>query len=71
MALPFSESVTKNGFVFISGQIHLTSDGKLLEGNIEEQTHQVMKNVQGILEKEGLGFENVVKVTIFVIDMAN
>ncbi len=71
MALPFSESVTKNGFVFISGQIHLTPDGKLLEGNIEEQTHQVMKNVQGILEKEGLGFENVVKVTIFVIDMAN
>ena len=71
MVLPFSESVTKNGFVFISGQVHLTPDGKLLEGNIEKQTHQVMKNLRAVLEKEGLGFENVVKATIFVIDMAN
>lgn len=71
MALPFSESVTKNGFVFISGQVPLTPDDKLLEGSIEEQTHQVMKNLQTILEKDGLGFGNVVKTTIFVIDMAN
>lgn len=71
MTLPFSESVTKNGFVFISGQIPLTSDDKLLEGSIEEQTHQVMKNLQVVLEKEGLDFSDVVKATIFVIDMVN
>lgn len=71
MALPFSESVTKNGFVFISGQVPLTPDDQLLEGSIEEQTHQVMKNLLSILEKEGLGFGDVVKTTIFVIDMAN
>jgi 2-iminobutanoate/2-iminopropanoate deaminase len=71
MALPFSESRTKSGLVFISGQVPLTSDGKLLIGSIAEQTHQVMKNLQAVLEKEALGFGDVVKVTIFVIDMAN
>jgi 2-iminobutanoate/2-iminopropanoate deaminase len=71
MTLPFSESVTKNGFVFISGQVPLTPEAQLLEGSIEEQAHQVMKNLQSVLEKEGLGFGDVVKTTILVIDMAN
>lgn len=71
MALPFSESVAKNGLVFISGQVPLTPDDILLEGSIEEQTHQVMRNLLAVLEKEGLGFQDVVKATIFVIDMEN
>lgn len=70
MALPFSPSVTKNGFVFTSGQVYLTDDGKLLEGTIEQQTHQVMKNLQKILQKEGLDFSNVVKTTIYTTDMS-
>lgn len=70
MGLPFSPSINKNGFVFTSGQIYL-KDGKLLEGTIEEQTHQVMKNLKDILEKEDLGFENVVKTTIYLTDMSN
>lgn len=70
MTLPFSESVTKNGFIFISGQVPLTPEDNLLEGSIEEQTHQVMKNLNAILQKEGLSFADVVKATIFVIDMA-
>lgn len=41
MTLPFSPSIAKNGFVFTSGQVYLTKEGKLLEGTIEEQTHQV------------------------------
>jgi 2-iminobutanoate/2-iminopropanoate deaminase len=69
MALPFSPSISKNGFVFISGQIHL-KDGILLEGTIEEQTHQVMKNIQTLLEKVGLSFQNVVKTTIYTTDMS-
>ena len=69
MPLPFSESVSKNGFVFISGQIYLTPDGKLIEGTIEEQTHQIMKNLQAILEKEGLNFSHVVKTTIYTTDI--
>ena len=71
MALPFSPSVFKNGFVFTSGQVYLTPEGKLLEGTIEEQTHQVMSNLKKILEKEGVGFENVIKTTIYVTDMEN
>lgn len=69
MALPFSPSVTKNGFVFISGQVHL-KDGQLLEGSIEEQTHQIMKNILALLEKEGLTFNDVVKTTIYTTDMS-
>lgn len=70
MALPFSESITKNGFTFISGQIYLTPEGKLIDGTTEEQAHQIMKNLQAILEKEGLSFANVVKTTIFTTDMS-
>lgn len=71
MALPFSPSVSRNGFIFTSGQVYLTPDGKLLEGTIEEQTHQVMKNLKAILEAAGAGFDDVVKTTIYVTDMAN
>lgn len=71
MALPFSPSITKNGFVFTSGQVYLTTDGKLLEGTIEEQVHQVMKNLNAILENAGVSFKDVVKTTIYVTGMEN
>jgi 2-iminobutanoate/2-iminopropanoate deaminase len=70
MALPFSPSVSKNGFIFLSGQVHLGEDGKLLDGSIEEQTHQIMKNLLKLLEKEGLSFNDVVKTTIYTTDMS-
>ncbi len=57
--------------IFTSGQVHLTLEGKLLDGTIEEQTHQVMKNLKNILEKAGVSFSNVVKTTIYVTDMSN
>lgn len=69
MSVPFSPSLAKNGFVFLSGQIYL-KDGKLLEGTIEEQTHQIMKNLHEVLAKEGLGFSDVVKTTIYTTDMS-
>lgn len=69
MALPFSESITKNGFTFISGQIHL-KDGKLFEGTIAEQAHLVMQNLQAVLMAAGLDFKNVVKATIYTTDMS-
>ena len=68
--LPFSPSVTKDNFVFTSGQVYLTPEGKLLEGSIKEQTHQVMKNLKGVLEKAGVTFADVVKTTIYVTDMS-
>ncbi|MEK7502245.1 MAG: Rid family detoxifying hydrolase [Patescibacteria group bacterium] len=70
MTLPFSPAVSRNGFIFTSGQVYLTNEGKLLEGTIEEQTHQVMKNLQKILEKAGTSFKDVVKTTIYTTDMS-
>ncbi len=67
---PFSHAISTENLVFTSGQIYLTREGKLLEGTIEEQVHQVMKNLKSILESAGTGFENVLKATIYVTDMA-
>lgn len=57
--------------VFTSGSICLTTEGKLFEGTIEGQIHQIMKNLQAILEEAGVSFSNVVKTTIYVTDMTN
>jgi len=67
---PFSQAIIDNNFVFTSGSICLTPDGKLLEGTVEEQIHQIMKNLQAILEGAGVGFSSVVKTTIYVTDMS-
>jgi 2-iminobutanoate/2-iminopropanoate deaminase len=68
--MPFSQAIIANNFIFTSGQIHLTSDGTFLEGTVDEQIHQVMRNLEAILKKAGTSFENVVKTTIYVTDMA-
>lgn len=68
---PYSQAIIEGNFIYTSGQIHLTAEGKLLEGAIEEQTHQVMKNLQAVLEASGAGFEDVVKTTIYVTDLSN
>lgn len=68
--LPFSPSITKGEFVFTSGQVYLTNEEKLLEGTIEEQTKQVMKNLEGVLKEAGVAFGDVVKTTIYTTDMS-
>lgn len=68
---PYSQAIISGGLIFTSGQVYLTPDGKLLEGTIEEQTHQIMKNLKGILEGAGTSFADVVKTTIYVTDMGN
>jgi 2-iminobutanoate/2-iminopropanoate deaminase len=67
---PFSQGVVNENIIFTSGQVYLTKEGKLLEGSIEEQTHQVMKNLKAILEAAGTTFNDVVKTTIYVTDMS-
>jgi 2-iminobutanoate/2-iminopropanoate deaminase len=66
---PYSQAISANGFLFISGQVPIDSEGNLIDGTIEDQTHQVMKNLQAILEAAGLNFDNVVKTDIFIKDM--
>lgn len=71
VAGPYSQAIISGNLIFTSGQVHLTSEGKLLEGSIEEQTQQVMKNLKGVLETAGASFADVVKTTIYVTDMGN
>jgi 2-iminobutanoate/2-iminopropanoate deaminase len=66
---PFSPSITKGNFVFTSGQIYL-KEGKLIEGTVEEKTHQVMSNLKNVLEKAGASFNDVAKTTIYTTDMS-
>lgn len=68
---PYSQAVEANGFLFISGQIPINPEtGTLIEGGIKEQTEQVMKNIGKILEAAGYGYEDVIKSTCLLSDMA-
>ncbi|QQG41948.1 MAG: hypothetical protein HYV90_01390 [Candidatus Woesebacteria bacterium] len=69
--VPISKFREANGLIYTSGQVYLTPEGKLLEGTVEEKVHQVMRNLDGILKEAGTSFTNVVKTTIYVIDMAS
>lgn len=67
---PFSQAIISGNFIFTSGSIYLTIEGRLLESTIEDQIHQIMKNLKGILNEAGADFSNVVKTTIYVTDMS-
>lgn len=67
---PYNQAVWGGETLYISGQIALDPEsGALVEGNIQKETEQVMKNLKAILNAAGLSFENVVKATIFIKDM--
>jgi 2-iminobutanoate/2-iminopropanoate deaminase len=69
---PYSQAVEVNGMLFCSGQIALDPmTGQVNTGSVGDQTELVMKNIQGVLEAAGLGFEHIVKTTIFLTDMAD
>ena len=69
---PYSQAIDTPSFVFTSGQIPIDpSTGKLVSDDVKEQTIQVFKNIKGILEEAGLTFDNVVKTTVFITDMAD
>lgn len=66
---PYSQAVTYGGMLWTSGQIPLREDGTMVEGGIEEQTHQVFQNLQAVLKEAGATFQDVVKATVFIQDM--
>ena len=66
---PYSQAIKLGGLLFTSGQIPLDAAGQLLEGGIEEQTHQVFRNLEAVLAAAGAGFQDVVKATVFMKDM--
>jgi 2-iminobutanoate/2-iminopropanoate deaminase len=67
---PYSQAIRSNGTLYISGQIAIDqSTGMLITDNIEEETHQVMRNLNAILGEAGLTFSDIVKCSIFIKDM--
>lgn len=67
---PYSAGVDTGGLVFLAGQIALNPDGSgLIEGGIGEQTHQVMQNLEAVLAEAGLGFGDVVKTNVYLVDV--
>ena len=67
---PYSQAIEANGMLFVSGQIPIDPEsGKIVEGGIEEQTEQVMKNIGAILSAAGYSYANVVKSTCLLADM--
>jgi 2-iminobutanoate/2-iminopropanoate deaminase len=64
--------VSASGLLFISGQIPIDpKTGMLIEGGIEEQTEQVLKNILAILGEVRMTAENVVKTTVYLLDLAD
>lgn len=69
---PYSQAIQAGSLLFLSGQIPIDpKTGELVGGDIREQTRQVLENLKGVLESQGLGMEDVVKATIFLKDMGN
>lgn len=67
---PYNQATVWNGMVFVSGQIAIDpATGELVLDAIENETHQVLRNVRAILEAAGSGLEHVLKASVFVRDM--
>ncbi|VEF50001.1 translation initiation inhibitor [Bacillus freudenreichii] len=66
---PYSQGIIVNNMFYSSGQIPLTPEGELVGGSVEEQAHQVLRNVQGVLEAAGASLDSVVKTTVFIKNM--
>ena len=71
---PYSQAIQTTGIrtVYCSGQIPLDpATGELVAGGIEEQTAKVLENLDAVLEAAGAAFRNVVKTTVFLVDLAD
>jgi 2-iminobutanoate/2-iminopropanoate deaminase len=69
---PYSVAAEANGFVYFSGQVSIDPEtNEPLHGDVEEQTHRVMRNIGLALNDLGLGYDDIVKTTIFLDSMAD
>jgi 2-iminobutanoate/2-iminopropanoate deaminase len=68
---PYSPAIEVNNTLYVSGQIGVDqATGKLVEGKIEEQTRQVLKNLKNVIEKAGYSMDNVAKCTVLLSDIS-
>jgi 2-iminobutanoate/2-iminopropanoate deaminase len=69
---PYSQAISADGFVFTAGQVALDpGTGELVGGGITEQTARALENLRAILTAAGTSFSQVVKTTVFLVDMAD
>jgi 2-iminobutanoate/2-iminopropanoate deaminase len=68
---PYSQAIACDGWLYVSGQIPLNpATGEMVEGDIQAKTRQVLTNLEAILQEAGAGFGDVVKVNVYILDMA-
>lgn len=68
---PYSQAIQTGNMLFVSGQIPINPQSGEIPAGVKEQTIQVMENLKAILAEAGLGFENVVKSSIFLMSMGD
>ena len=69
---PYSQAVEAGGVVYCSGQIGLDpANGQLVDGGTAAEAERVLRNLQAVLAAAGLGFAHVVRVTIYLVDLAD
>jgi 2-iminobutanoate/2-iminopropanoate deaminase len=67
---PYSQAIKANGLVFVSGQLGLAPGGSEMVGSgVEEQTSQVLDNLEAILTEAGTGLDRIVKTTVFLANL--
>lgn len=67
---PYSQAVISGNTLYISGQVAINPEtGKMEQDDLQLETHRVMQNLKGILESQGLDFSNLIKCSIFLLDM--
>nr|WP_276531467.1 RidA family protein [Fictibacillus nanhaiensis] len=66
---PYSQGIVHNNLFFSSGQIPLTKEGVMIDGDVKEQTHQVFSNLKAVLNEAGSSLDQVIKATVFIKDM--
>jgi 2-iminobutanoate/2-iminopropanoate deaminase len=68
---PYSQAVSTGALLFVSGQIPLDPEtGKLIEGDIEQRTEQILKNIEAIAWQAGTDLSQVIKTTVFLTDLS-
>lgn len=69
---PYSQAILVNGVLYASGQIAINPENQtMVDGDIVAQTEQIVKNIGAVLKAADMGFENVVKTTCFLTEMAD
>jgi 2-iminobutanoate/2-iminopropanoate deaminase len=68
---PYSQAIKAGDFVFVSGQLGLKPGDTAISGTIQEQTEQIFRNLQAILEAAGTSLDRIVKTTVFLVDLAD